>query len=746
MQKGYMENCTSLHLQVVWPRHRSSRCHNKHRERKPLVKAPKKLQQQQGTMGRHSPKGSYQRLKRQKGQRQKPPNTALKHMLSFLLPRFCIRFLWSQPDEFRVAKFFLGAGLGSLFALGLSEVLIFPMSITEDHKIQLMYGMAGVSALGWGTSPHFRCSSLLVVPKFLGREGRVYILTYVLASIYDGPVANVRHNLGEVVRSISCTVELQIENVKRSWKVSLAPLRKVLRDMVMSGQILRAENKDVSRSFAALNAQVASQEGYSARRARAAARKGRPSTQEAYETKTRMRCTYIIRKAIVRCQTWFSDKHRSCMRTIAVPLVSHLLCLPMKFSFLCHLAQIMHTWCRNKIPVEGNFGQTYDRVNGSIDNLNQDFSATLVVKEEQQAMLVGANLSHRHLVDDVNEQITQNSRRFSTVMSVLRVLLSCTFVFIFASAYSYTNSYNQDIRFDNLYISRYFRLIDARRRKQKKRTLLPLRRAERSGVIDPYRLRFQPAESKNVMLELLGCMPTLVFLLLVCSLDSLLYTVFNTIRHHSFVEYSFRSSHHLEVKVGGQTMMARLLRSTIGALNTSSETAMEATNVECLPEVQGMTKAQYVTCAIPLGVLILLCFVQVYVYRLRRVIAAFYFPKREKKRILFLYNEMLRQRMAFVVVQRKRIIQRARQRKRLEKPLLDRVRRWLPFLQRFLRQRCILCSLPETRNSCLCPNPDCGTLYCRLCWQDMGQVCFACSPDDLLSDDDSSEGQTGYAD
>ncbi|XP_053133456.1 E3 ubiquitin-protein ligase DCST1 isoform X3 [Hemicordylus capensis] len=572
MQKGYMENCTSLHLQVVWPRHRSSRCHNKHRERKPLVKAPKKLQQQQGTMGRHSPKGSYQRLKRQKGQRQKPPNTALKHMLSFLLPRFCIRFLWSQPDEFRVAKFFLGAGLGSLFALGLSEVLIFPMSITEDHKIQLMYGMAGVSALGWGTSPHFRCSSLLVVPKFLGREGRVYILTYVLASIYDGPVANVRHNLGEVVRSISCTVELQIENVKRSWKVSLAPLRKVLRDMVMSGQILRAENKDVSRSFAALNAQVASQEGYSARRARAAARKGRPSTQEAYETKTRMRCTYIIRKAIVRCQTWFSDKHRSCMRTIAVPLVSHLLCLPMKFSFLCHLAQIMHTWCRNKIPVEGNFGQTYDRVNGSIDNLNQDFSATLVVKEEQQAMLVGANLSHRHLVDDVNEQITQNSRRFSTVMSVLRVLLSCTFVFIFAS-------YNQDIRFDNLYISRYFRLIDARRRKQKKRTLLPLRRAERSGVIDPYRLRFQPAESKNVMLELLGCMPTLVFLLLVCSLDSLLYTVFNTIRHHSFVEYSFRSSHHLEVKVGGQTMMARLLRSTIGALNTSSETAMEATNV-----------------------------------------------------------------------------------------------------------------------------------------------------------------------
>lgn len=40
----------------------------------------------------------------------------------------------------------------------------------------------------------------------------------------------------------------------------------------------------------------------------------------------------------------------------------------------------MNTWCRDKIPVEGNFGQTYDRVNDSVDNLNQDFSTRVVVK------------------------------------------------------------------------------------------------------------------------------------------------------------------------------------------------------------------------------------------------------------------------------------------------------------------------------------------------------------------------------
>nr|XP_016854845.1 PREDICTED: DC-STAMP domain-containing protein 1 [Anolis carolinensis] len=474
-------------------------------------------------------------------------------------------------------------------------------------------------------------------------------------AIYIGPVANIRHNLNEVVRSISCTVELQVENAKRSWKVSTAPLRKILKDMVRSGKTLRSETQEVSKSFSQLNQQVASNAGYEQRPLRAAGKKGRPSTQEAYEAKTEKRCSRespkgpprchlvhstqcrismqtflldIVDKSIVRCQAWFETKYRACLRTIVVPLVSHLLCLPMKFSFLCHFARIMYTWCRDKIPVEGNFGQTYDRVNGSVDNLNQDFTATLVYKEDEQSMLMGANLSaHKHLADDVNEELAEHSKRLASAVSVFRVLLSATFIIIFASAFSYTNSYNQDIRFDNIYVSRYFRLIDARRRKQNKRTLLPLRRAEQSSVVDPLQLSFQSAETKAVMGELLGCMPAVLFLAITCSLDHLLYTIFSTIRHHSFVEYSFRSSHHLEVIVGGDSMMARLLRSTIGALNTSSETVMEANNLECLPETRGMTRKQFLTCAVPLGALMVLCFAQIYAFRLRRVIAAFYFPK-----------------------------------------------------------------------------------------------------------------------
>lgn len=42
--------------------------------------------------------------------------------------------------------------------------------------------------MGWATSPHFRCANLLMAPKFLGKEGRVYVLSLVLAAIYTGGI------------------------------------------------------------------------------------------------------------------------------------------------------------------------------------------------------------------------------------------------------------------------------------------------------------------------------------------------------------------------------------------------------------------------------------------------------------------------------------------------------------------------------------------------------------------------------
>lgn len=46
--------------------------------------------------------------------------------------------------------------------------------------------LIGLGVVGWGTSPHIRCASLLLIPKMLGKEGRLFVLGYALAAIYEG--------------------------------------------------------------------------------------------------------------------------------------------------------------------------------------------------------------------------------------------------------------------------------------------------------------------------------------------------------------------------------------------------------------------------------------------------------------------------------------------------------------------------------------------------------------------------------
>lgn len=56
--------------------------------------------------------------------------------------------------------------------------------------------LTGLGAIGWGTSPHIRCASLLLVPKMLGKEGRLFVLGYALAAIYIGECIHVSLRAG----------------------------------------------------------------------------------------------------------------------------------------------------------------------------------------------------------------------------------------------------------------------------------------------------------------------------------------------------------------------------------------------------------------------------------------------------------------------------------------------------------------------------------------------------------------------
>ncbi|NXK98015.1 DCST1 ligase, partial [Formicarius rufipectus] len=249
-----------------------------------------------------------------------------------------------------------------------------------------------------------------------------------------------------------------------------------------------------------------------------------------------------------------------------------------------------------------------------------------------------------------------------------------------------------------------------------KRTLLPLLRDEISSFVFPCHPALQQPELKHMVTELLKCIPLLLFLIFVCVLDHFIFSVLNIIQRHSFVQYAYQTSHHISVNVMGKSLMAKLLRSTIGALNASVDTQVDTSNYACLPKARGMTREQYLNTCLPLVALALLCLAQVYPFRLRRVIAAFYFPKREKTRVLFLYNKLLRQRKNFFQLQRRRIARRARQPPGLGSSLLEWCSQHWPWLRCCRRRSCTLCGTPGSPWHQVCPTPSCSALYCDRCW------------------------------
>ncbi|KAM8921546.1 E3 ubiquitin-protein ligase DCST1 [Pelodytes ibericus] len=663
--------------------------------------------------------------------RRKRPNSTIKRFLRFALPHFCERFLFSEHKEFVVTKFFLGAGFGGLIGVGIYYSLVHPMSLYEIQKIRLLYGITGSFALGWSSSSYFRCTTLIIVPNILGKEGRAYLVILVMASIYNGPIRNLQHNVQQIVMSIGCTTELQINHTKLVWKIMITPIKKIVQDLVTGAKELKNDTGSITSIFRETESEMQSTEGYNKdllERKQKEEKNRTLSTQKTFDLKTMLRCEYVIEKGIDKCYDWFNTKHEECMRTIFLPILNTLLCLPMKFKFLCNILYVVSRWCKNKIPVEGNFGQIYDKVNETISNMDRGFSSKMAMLKEEQSMFVGLNVSQLLIMDDIKENIDKKKVLMKKVISIVRVILSCTFVYIFISAYGYSNQYNANIRFDNVYVTTYFKQIDAHRKKQRKRHLLPLRKGERVNFVFPLKLMVQEPEMKATMVELLQCIPIVLFLISSIIIDWVLFHLFQIIRKHSSISYTFSSRHKLEILVGGDTFLSRMLRRTIGALNTSSSTLETSNNTECLPNPTCMSFSDYILSCLPVVGLLALCVVQVYVCRLRRVVAAFFFPKREKRRVLFLYNEFLRKRSAYVETKRKQIMRKARASRLLVKSFMGTLYRHCGWMRRFIRRRCFVCDSSEAADSYVCPETECGTVYCRQCWKDMKKFCFACMP------------------
>ncbi|WAR12907.1 DCST1-like protein, partial [Mya arenaria] len=106
--------------------------------------------------------------------------------------------------------------------------------------------------------------------------------------------------------------------------------------------------------------------------------------------------------------------------------------------------------------------------------------------------------------------------------------------------------------------------------------------------------------------------------------------------------------------------MSQLVRLFMKGLNTKASMDDVSSNLLCLPSPKPVERRYY---GIVFGIyaaLWLLILLDAYALRLRRLVSAFFFRKREKQRILYLYNTLQKKRRAFLHDMRRKIKTKAR--------------------------------------------------------------------------------------
>ncbi|KAG7233905.1 hypothetical protein INR49_006421 [Caranx melampygus] len=460
------------------------------------------------------------------------------------LPPAVRRFLRGQSEEFVAAHLVLralfGAGSGAVLFLGVAHSL----PLTFDLKLAAGSVFVGVCLLGGALSSSFRCSVLLMFPSMLGSRGRAYLMLLILSVLYRGPVSNIQRNMESATLSLSCNLDLQLHHSRLLWRDAVTPFLHITQELMDDKAEFESEAVDVSRKFQQLRDEVVLQYGYDgfkpAHGAAAAAAAG--STQQQFTTKTMMQCDSVVDVGVQRCTDWFRLRWAECMEAVHVPVINHILCVSMKFHFLCDVLRVMTPWCREQLPVEGNFGQLFDKLN--------------VSEQQQQAVLVGGAQLDEEISEPVRRSMLELKSKMEQLQDVLQLLTSLTLLTLLPQAVSYLHQYRSDIRFDNIYITSYFRQIDAHRK--------------RLGE---------------------------------------------------------RWRHKVDIRVGGASMLARLLRKTISAFNSSSSLHIQTDNQVCVSPPSPLPAAVYLSCVCCVLLAATLSLLQVYTNRLRRVIAACYHPQ-----------------------------------------------------------------------------------------------------------------------
>ncbi|XP_011195162.3 protein sneaky isoform X2 [Zeugodacus cucurbitae] len=655
-------------------------------------------------------------------------------------PIICI-LLSHNVENWKCTRKICSCFVGFLVATVLWLLLLLNFQFSWKTEMVILAIIVAFVGLGFLFTSSIKCISFLIFIGMAGKSGRSYLRALSFAYIITGPITNLAANGGEVVQLFACATTLTYNLTKTRLDLMTKPFQKTLTSM-------EDDVIDVEKSFEKMNkvlfpihieVERTDYDSYFNKSLRNAEIMGNAEhVHKAYTKKFEIRCKRQLVKGEKRCREAFFKAQVECEKTFP-RIVRTLLCWPFQVDFICHMNLLGNpdNLCKPNDVLPVNFGDSYTQLNNTQHILYRNNSQIEVHYRVKAPIPNVSSRSANNISDIVVEEFNAKKKIFYIIMRITQIFLSLLFFKVIMDAIVYHKKYSGQIDFDNVYITEYFRQVDDRRGRNKKSTILPLTKFEKKDVVDLERAcQHTENESRTMFFYFLQFSLEILTACFFLMLDHFIVTLLNIIRFKSLITYAQEGEHIVNFQVQGSGLMARLLRRTLKNFNINEKISTYLTNESCLPNPYILPKKFYLKLAATNAVIIVLIYKCYYFMRIRRTICSYFYRKREKQRILYLYNRLLRKRKTVLEVMRKTAESNVYKRQiRRQLNLILRIRlkcpnycSWFKFCAAG-RLKCLICNGLEDNDFIICKNTSCRMAYCHACWRDLGVLCISCKTD-----------------
>lgn len=644
----------------------------------------------------------------------------------------------AQPPTIqrRLQRFIAGCLFGLLLAQLFWSNVLTHLNLRARHARRLHRGILVLLTVGYPLSRRVRCCTLLTCLDFAGRAGRSYLRAIIIGLLIAGPLANLADNGRDVVRVFGCSARLTYNLTRTRVQLLTAPFRRSLRNLPANVTQINQAFQSIAYAVQPLRDELFERpppwdDGFAAsNNSQHTARRETTDIVAEYRRKIRRRCDEQIVRAQRRCAEAFGTAYRRCLGSLPA-VVGHILCAPMRVHLVCsvgaHLigGRLLQR-CEPDASVINDTQLSGDYAQLSRVLLGLRSVRVRVAHNAEDAEWLAVRRATEHTGRQVGAAFERRWRLLRWYMWLVRRLLALFFLRVVFAAVRYHWRYMHDIRFDNRHGGgRYFRHIDQRRGQLGRRpTLWPPRRIDGDVLRRASGGQFWSTVARlcGVLLELL-CSVCLVLV------DALVTAGLDVVRRHATVDFRQSGQHMVAVHVNGTGVVAQLLRHSVATFNMNAHVRVLADNRRCLPHVYRLPVERLAMIYALYAALAGLVLADRWVSGWRHSVAAYFYFAREKRRVLWLYNECLKRRRGLMAALRADVAERLRRTGRLDESGPMRVCWWLRWCPG-CRRKCAVCREPEGWRQSSVRCDECGmcwTYYCAECWLDLDGVCLVCS-------------------